>query len=136
MKNLLLPIIALALASPASAQSIVVLSAPLPHEQAALPVAFAELQAGQNRAAIEALTTNSTLSTDDPSRLINLGTAYARLGQTDQAMAMYRAAMTSPIRYDLELADGRFMDSRWAARAALANMLAGKAQLTLALAEH
>lgn len=132
MKIVMIAFMAMAIASPAAAQSIVVLSAPLTNEQATLPVAFTELQAGQNRAAIKALTTNASLSADDPSRLINLGTAYSRLGRSDEAAAMYRAAMTSPIRYDLELANGQFMDSRWAARTALANMQAGRPQLALA----
>ena len=68
----------------------------------------------------------------DPSRLINLGTAYARLGRTADAAAAYDAAIGSPIRYDVELASGRYMDSRWAARTALANLSQGKPLLALA----
>jgi Tfp pilus assembly protein PilF len=132
MKKIFLPMLALSVASPAAAQSITVFSTPPSNEQAALSVAFPELQAGQNKAAVEKLTTGSTVAADDPSRLINLGTAYARLGRADQAAAMFRNAMTSPIRYDLELADGRYMDSRWAARAALAHMRGNGPQLALA----
>lgn len=61
----------------------------------------------------------------DPAALINLGTAYARLGQRDRALAMFRAAISSPERYDLQLADGRWMDSRAAARLAAAALERG-----------
>jgi len=78
------------------------------------------------------LTGETTLDARDPSRLINLGTAYARLGRTAEAARAYDAAIGSPIRYDLELASGRYMDSRWAARTALANLEKGRPLLALA----
>ncbi|WP_033075621.1 hypothetical protein [Sphingopyxis sp. MWB1] len=131
MKKILLPLAAMAFATPAAAQSIVVVTAPH-NETAQLPVAYAELKAGQNRAALAKLTGDSGIDARDPSRLINLGTAYARLGRTADAAAAYEAAATSPIRYDLELANGDYMDSRWAARTALANLSAGRPQLALA----
>src|SRR3546814_10017272 len=112
MKKILLTRAALAFASPAAAQSIVVVTAQSP-ESRVLPVAFAELQAGANDAAVAKLTT-SDVDARDPSRLINLGTAYARLGRSADARTAYEAAAASPIRYDLELADGTTMDSRWA----------------------
>lgn len=87
-----------------------------------LPVAFDELRSGRTEAAITKLQADSDLSRRDPSRLINLGSAYARLGRDAEAAAMYRAAIASPIRYDLELASGEYMDSRWAARMALAEL--------------
>lgn len=130
MKKILLPLMAFAFASPAAAQSIVVVTAPQADEMV-LPVAFAELQAGENAAAVEKLTGKPRIDARDPSRLINLGTAYARLGRTAEARTAYQAAADSPIRYDLELANGRMMDSRWAARTALAH-LAGGEQLALA----
>jgi Flp pilus assembly protein TadD len=131
MKKILLPLVALAFASPAAAQSIVVVTAPQTDETV-LPVAFAELRAGENQAAVEKLTGETQLDARDPSRLINLGTAYARLGRTADAKAAYEAAAASPIRYDLELANGDYMDSRWAARTALANLAGGREQLALA----
>lgn len=131
MKKFLLPLVALAFATPAAAQSIVVVTQP-EEGLAPLPVAYSELQAGQNRAAVAKLTGNSALDARDPSRLINLGTAYARLGQTGDAAAAYEAAITSPIRYDVELAGGDYMDSRWAARTALANLNQGRPLLALA----
>ena len=131
MKKILLPLVALAFASPAAAQSIVVVTAPEADSEI-LPVAYAELKAGENDAAVEKLTGDIGLDARDPSRLINLGTAYARLGRTAEAAAAYDAAIGSPIRYDVELASGRYMDSRWAARAALASLNQGKPLLALA----
>jgi hypothetical protein len=87
-----------------------------------LPVAYDEMRSGRTEAAITKLQADSDLSQRDPSRLINLGSAYARLGRDAEAAAMYRAALASPIRYDLELASGEYMDSRWAARAALVQL--------------
>ena len=130
MKKILLPLVALAFASPATAQSIVVVTAPQV-ESDTLPVAYAELKAGENRAAVDKLTGDTGLAARDPSRLINLGTAYARLGRTAEAAAAYDNAISSPIRYDLELADGSYVDSRWAARTALANLNQGRPLLAL-----
>lgn len=130
MKKILLPLVALAFASPATAQSIVVVTAPQV-ESDTLPVAYAELKAGENRAAVDKLTGGTGLAARDPSRLINLGTAYARLGRTAEAAAAYDNAIGSPIRYDLELADGSYVDSRWAARTALANLNQGRPLLAL-----
>lgn len=128
MKIIWLPFIALALSSPAAAQSIIVVSGPHTESLAPLPVAYAELKAGDSRAALAKLTAETGIDARDPSRLINLGTVYARLGRTDEAAAMYSAAIDSPIRYDLELWDGRYVDSRWAARAALAHFGEGRPQ--------
>ena len=130
MKKILLPLVAMAFASPATAQSIVVVTAPQV-ESDTLPVAYAELKAGENRAAVDKLTGDNGLDARDPSRLINLGTAYARLGRTAEAAAAYDNAIGSPIRYDLELADGSYVDSRWAARTALANLNQGRPLLAL-----
>lgn len=131
MKKILLSLIALAFATPATAQSIIVVTGPQA-DSTALPVAYAELRSGENHAAIAKLTGETNLAARDPSRLINLGTAYARLGRTSDAAAAYDAALASPIRYDLELADGRYVDSRWAARTARANLAAGRPLLALA----
>jgi len=130
MKKILLPLVALAFATPAAAQSIVVNGAE-ESDSTPLSVAYEELKAGRNDAAVDKLT-HSTLDRDDPSRLINLGTAYARLGKTADAQTAYKAAITSSIRYDVELANGTYMDSRWAARTALANLDQGKPLLALA----
>lgn len=131
MKKILLPLVALAFATPVGAQSIIVVTSPQADSET-LPVAYAELKAGDNRGAVTKLTSETTVDARDPSRLINLGTAYARLGRTDDAAAAYNAAVDSPIRYDVELSDGRYVDSRWAARTALADLTEGRPLLALA----
>lgn len=85
-------------------------------------VAYEELRDGRNAAAIERIHNNQELEAGDPAALINLGTAYARLGQKDDARFAYSAAILSDTRYDLQLADGRWMDSRQAARLAIHNL--------------
>ncbi|KTE25869.1 MULTISPECIES: hypothetical protein [unclassified Sphingopyxis] len=130
MKKFLLPLVALAFATPAAAQSIVVTGSD-EEGLAPLSVAYEELKAGQNALAVDKLT-HSDIDPQDPSRLINLGTAYARLGKTADAQTAYKAAITSDIRYDVELANGTYMDSRWAARTALSHLNQGKPLLALA----
>ncbi len=90
-------------------------------------VAYEELAEGQNEEAMAKLLRKGAAESDDPAALINLGTAYAREGMTGQALASYRAAAATPQRYDLELADGSWMDSRWAARTAMRNLLMANA---------
>ena len=130
MKKILLPFVVFAFARPAMAQSIVVSGAD-EGDSSPLSVAYEELQAGRNAVAVDKLT-HSPIDARDPSRLINLGTAYARLGQATDAATAYEAAIASPIRYDVELANGNYMDSRWAARTALAHLHQGKPLLALA----
>ncbi len=86
------------------------------------PVAYEAMAAGQTNAAIAHLETTKDLGAHDPSRLINLGTAYARMGRISDARAAYQAAIRSHTRYDLELANGQMMDSRGAARLALRSL--------------
>ncbi len=118
-------LIATILAAAVAGQSV---PAPAPVSAPAVSatdVAYAELSTGNADAAVRKLegTTQS-----DPAVLINLGAAYARQGATDKALATYRAAIASPERYDLELADGRWMDSRAVARVALAKLQRDTAQ--------
>lgn len=89
-------------------------------------VAYQELAAGQSQAAVRKLEAGGAAQSNDPAALINLGSAYARAGMADKALAAYRAAVASPERYDLELADGTWVDSRVAARMALTRMMSGK----------
>ncbi len=100
--------------------------APAAIEAGMSDVAYAELSAGQSDAAVRKL--EGEANTSDPALLINLGTAYARQGSTNKALAAFRAAISSPDRYDLELSDGSWMDSREAARAALAKLQRTSAQ--------
>lgn len=87
-------------------------------------VAYAELASGRTDEAVRKLEASGAATSDDPATLINLGAAYARAGMSAKALAAYRAAVTSPVRYDLQLADGNWVDSRFAARRALHGMLA------------
>ncbi len=81
-------------------------------------VAYDALRAGRNDAAIAQLRASGLAADGDTAALINMGTAYARLGRPDAAMACFKAAMASTTRYDLQLADGSWVDSRLAARRA------------------
>ena len=82
-------------------------------------VAYDALTAGKTRDAIVELEASQA---DDPSRFINLGAAYARLGRMDDARKAYIAAITSTERTDVELANGLMMDSREVARLALSRL--------------
>ncbi|MFC3096881.1 tetratricopeptide repeat protein [Alteraurantiacibacter palmitatis] len=82
-------------------------------------VAYEELSQGDARAAVAALEALRADNPNDPALLINLGAAYQTLGDLVRAEQAYRAAAGSEIRYQLELADGSWVDSRRAARSAL-----------------
>lgn len=84
--------------------------------QAAVPaanveVAVSELKDG-DAAAAAAKIENSKADEQHPARLINLGVAYARMGRTEEARAMFRAAANSDERYRLETTSGEWIDSR------------------------
>ncbi|HSG34842.1 MAG TPA: tetratricopeptide repeat protein [Sphingomonadaceae bacterium] len=85
-------------------------------------VAFEALAEGRTAEAVAELSKAHEAESNDPAVLINLGTAYARQGRNEEARAMFEAAMSSSERYELELADGSWVDSRKAARMALANL--------------
>jgi hypothetical protein len=93
-------------------------------------VGYRELIAQRPADAIARIEANRTLEVDDPAAQINLGTAKARLGDHAAAIGHYRAAIASRQRYDLELADGNWMDSRAAGRLAVRMLAKGD---TLAL---
>ena len=95
-----------------------------------LEVGYRELVQQRPADAIERINANRSLESDDPAARINLGTAKARLGAKSAAVDDYRAALASRQRYDLELADGTWMDSRAAARLAIRMLDKGE---TLAL---
>jgi hypothetical protein len=82
-------------------------------------VAYDQLAHGQTDAAIASLRARAG---NDPAALINLGTAYARKGMRQEALACFAAAAASDERYDLQLADGSWMDSRRAAQLAAARL--------------
>ncbi|PEQ12749.1 hypothetical protein B2G71_10650 [Novosphingobium sp. PC22D] len=89
-------------------------------------VAFSELADGQAAAAIAKLEESRRVDRDDPATLINLGTAYARMGMTEKALRAYTDAIDSDERYELELANGEWMDSRDAALRARDRLLQAK----------
>lgn len=93
-----------------------------------IDVAYTELSSGNAEAAVRKLEAAGAVKSDDPATLINLGTAYAANGQSEKALASYRAAVASQDRYDLQLADGSWSDSRAAARLALNNLLRSTAR--------
>ncbi|BBC71957.1 conserved hypothetical protein [Altererythrobacter sp. B11] len=87
--------------------------------------AYEQVAAGDARAAIAQLQAELRSEPEDPALLINLGTAYRQTGDLERAAGAYRAAIDSRTRYKLELADGRWVDSRHAARQALSQLEAG-----------
>lgn len=89
-------------------------------------VGYSELAAGQPQAAIERIQANRAVDANDPAALINLGAAHARMGDLADARMVLTAAIASPERYELQLADGRWMDSRRAARLAMSQLQEGK----------
>lgn len=95
---------------------------------ATVDVAFADLSAGRNNAAISRIESNADLARTDPARLINLGVAYAREGRSDDARAMFRAAVRARDGVMLETATGQWVDSRDLARTALAMLDRGAFQ--------
>lgn len=109
-------------------QSAFSLAVETPSAQVAPNVAYTELAAGRSDAALRILEGGSLVRASDPAALINLAAAYSAAGYTDKAIASYRAAIASPDRYSLELADGTWMDSRLAARTALKRLMTANAR--------
>jgi Tfp pilus assembly protein PilF len=91
----------------------------VPTETARVDVGYDALVKGNAEEALSRIEANRNLAIDDPAALINAGAAYARLGRDAEARESFRAAMSSRKHYYLELADGRWMDSREAARLAM-----------------
>ncbi len=85
-------------------------------------VAYEALTEGRTHDALAQLRDSEAVRAGDPAALINLGTAYARQGRFAEAREMFEAAATSRTRYELELADGSWIDSREAAKQALAGL--------------
>ncbi|MET0588230.1 MAG: hypothetical protein ABWZ75_06870 [Novosphingobium sp.] len=110
---LLAPVLANAAVSPAT--SVVTVEAGTDR----VDVGYEELRSGNPDAAIQHIKGNRALEYNDPAKLINLGTAYARLGRKEEAHSAYAAAILSTERYDLQLSNGEWIDSRDAARLAI-----------------
>ncbi len=82
-------------------------------------VAYEDLAGGEARAAIPRLQAALAENPGDPALLINLGSAYAAIGDLVLAEQFYRSALSSDEHYRLELANGDWVDSRTAARRGL-----------------
>jgi tetratricopeptide (TPR) repeat protein len=80
---------------------------------------YEALMANDNRLALEQLARDRSVPDADPAKLINIGRAYARLGDYERAEEAFTAALYCKDEFDLVLADGREMNSRKAAKLAL-----------------
>ena len=85
-------------------------------------IGYEALMRGDNERAVSQILTSAQVSKHDRAKLLNLGQAYARMGQTDKAAEYFKAAMQARESVDLVLADGRVMNSKVAAREAFANL--------------
>ena len=85
-------------------------------------IGYEALMRGDNQRAISQIMASEQVSKHDPAKLLNLGRAYARMGQTDQAAGYFKAAMQARESVELVLADGRVMNSKDAAREAYTNL--------------
>ncbi len=85
-------------------------------------IGYEALMHGDNQRAVSQILASAQVSKHDPAKLLNLGRAYARMGQTEQAAGYFRAVMQARDSVDLVLADGRVMNSKVAGREAYANL--------------
>ena len=108
------------------------IAAAIAAQPASAEVGYSQLVAGQDGEAITVI--NRQRQTDDPAKLINLGVAYARTGDVEQARAMFRAAHNASERVELETAEGEWVYSRVLARRGLAMLASGQFRRTEALA--
>lgn len=81
-------------------------------------VAYEDLAASRNAAAVERIESNPELDQNHPARLINLGTAYARQGETDVALELFRQALRVA-DLKLETATGEWIGSHALAQRAI-----------------
>lgn len=85
-------------------------------------IGYEALMHGDNERAVSQIMTSGQISMRDPAKLLNLGRAYARMGRTDEAAAVFKAAMLRRDSIELVLADGSVMNSMDAARLAYASL--------------
>lgn len=89
-------------------------------------VAYASLRVGDDQRAISEIESSPQLEENDPASLINLGVAHARAGNELRAREYFEAAAASPVRYNLETANGQWVDSRRLAMKALRKLDRGE----------
>jgi Tfp pilus assembly protein PilF len=83
---------------------------------------FEALMANDNERALRQLLSERSIPRSDPARLINLGRAYARLGDVAKARESFEAAVNCKDDFDLVLSDGSIMNSRKAAKIAIRDL--------------
>lgn len=113
------------IAQPFLNSATVMIAPPLTVPAPSLPsgdVGFNDIMAGRPLAAIRRIEGSDLARAGDPLALINLGTAYKMIGRKDDAARLYRTAAGSDERYDVQLADGRWIDSRRAANLAMSGL--------------
>jgi Tfp pilus assembly protein PilF len=113
-------LIAVTLASAASAGLAQTERSEIGYERGAL--GFEALMANDNERALRQLLSERSIPRSDPARLINLGRAYARLGNVDKARESFEAAANCRDDFDLILSDGSIINSRKAAKIAIRNL--------------
>ena len=92
-----------------------------------IDVGYTELSEGRNSEALARIQASLEANSQDPAALIILAAAYSRLGRISEARTALEAAAASPERFDLQLADGRWLDSRQAAKLARTRLQEGQA---------
>jgi len=99
-------------------------------------VAYAEMAAGEDNAAIRKIEANVSLERDDSARLINLGIAYARQGNRKAARTAFESVILNHDKQYLETGTGTWVDSRDLARQALAMLDKGDFESTSRFAKR
>jgi Tfp pilus assembly protein PilF len=80
------------------------------------------LMSGDNQRAVDDIMKNLDARNADPAKLLNLGRAYARMGRNIEAARLFQAAIDSNNQFEVELADGRILPARKAAKLALSQI--------------
>lgn len=91
-------------------------------------LASTALAGGHAVDAVELLRAELERDPNDPALLINLGIAYAQMGDEAAAQSHFKAALTSPEVIELDTADGRTTNSRRLARQAMVMLERGEFQ--------
>lgn len=124
---------AIAVAAPQAAPQIP--AARAAHEPAP-ELAVQPLAAGRTEQALLTLEKASAANPHDAGVLINLGIAYARIGEDARARAAFERAAACHEVIELQTADGSATDSRRLARAALKMLARGEFRDTAQPASH
>lgn len=88
-------------------------------------LASAALTTGNASDAVDRLASELERSPNDPALLINIGIAYAHMGDEAAALSHFKAALKSREVIELDTADGRTTNSRRLARQAMAMLKRG-----------